>query len=203
MIDNEPEKFRLSLYVSILQKYGVFGSERIKLLKDCFKTIIDEIFPIDSKFYVALNNEIPFKEVIKIERDKIKHNRKSYKFCKETTEKSVLDILKQFDFTSTILDYFEKYGEEIYNRFNILKQYIHELIILRNKIFSLLKVIDDFNFESQIFNFANLKDHSNYCKLLVHLKGTKYVDPFHLWEIPKKTTGDDEYIENQLEFDEE
>ena len=71
MIDNEPEKFRLSLYAGIIQKYGPFGSERIKLLKDSFKTIIEEILPIDFKFYVAIMNEYPIKEIIKSQREKI------------------------------------------------------------------------------------------------------------------------------------
>ena len=94
MIDNEPEKFRLSLYVGIIQKYGTYGSERIKLLKDSFKTIIEEIFPIDFKFYVAIMNEASIKEIIKSQREKIKYNRKPYKFCKESTDESIMDNLK-------------------------------------------------------------------------------------------------------------
>ena len=146
---------------------------------------------------------ILLKKSSNLKEKRFKFNRKPYKFCKESTDESILDNLKKFEFSSTIIDYFEKYGTEIHQGFKTLKDYIHELIIIRNKIFTLLKQIDDFQFDKEIYNFAESKDHSNFSKLLVHFKGSKYLSPFILWNIPKKTTEFDEFIDNQLENDEQ
>ena len=57
LIDNNPDTFRLTMIAQIRESIGTFGTERVRLLKNAFKVIIDNVIPLGVKSYLALFNQ--------------------------------------------------------------------------------------------------------------------------------------------------
>ena len=51
MLDNNHDKFRYTLYDQSLELCYAYGSERVKVLKDAFRTIIDNVIPLQFKVW--------------------------------------------------------------------------------------------------------------------------------------------------------
>lgn len=129
---------------------GLFGSERIKTLKQAFRTIIDNALPLELRSILGVFNEVKPSKLIKLMKDANKYNT-TYKFMKESTETTVNDIFRQVNFSKSLLEQWAINEVGFTNILNSVKHCILDLVKLRNKLFMILKEGHNFHFESGIY----------------------------------------------------
>mmetsp|Transcript_12115 Transcript_12115/g.10737 ORF Transcript_12115/g.10737 Transcript_12115/m.10737 type:complete len:204 (-) Transcript_12115:116-727(-) len=169
-IDKKPEEFRFSMYESCRENEGVSGSERIKLLKKGFRTIIENALPLQYKLYQALFTYVGLPRTVKLMKDKRRNmssNRKAYKFykaskdyegneeddSKETKFRIKLEEnIYKYTFSTTLINRWQTVGEETQQYLVSLKEYLHDLVNLRNKIFRLLFKIQEHFYTSNVYS---------------------------------------------------
>lgn len=68
MYKEEPEKVTYSMLENVRDKYGPFGTERVKVLKHAFRTIIENVIPLDLKPLAVAFNVMDSTEVVRLIR---------------------------------------------------------------------------------------------------------------------------------------
>lgn len=79
-----------------------------------------------------------------------------------------------------------------------LKIYIHQLIRIRNRIFNTLKACDEMSKEGGMNIWYSKNDYSILLKEFTKLNMIGLTKPHNLWEIAKKETKEDKYVDDVL-----
>ena len=82
--------------------------------------------------------------------------------------------------------------------FKKLRQYIHKLISLRNKIFHLLKQIHSYTNDEELYLSYSKEDYVSLCTFWSRFKYSKHTDAINLWDLPKRNNTYDVYENNEL-----
>lgn len=221
ILDNNPDQFRYTMFERSRDLCGCYGTERVKVLRHAFRTIIQNILPLQFKVYLAMFTQSTIPKLIKLGRDKNKYNRRHYKFRRVSTmendtntdinkpqlseksaglEESIEEILDEFSFTDNILDHWERTAGQFHTNLKTLRGYVQKLVKTRNKILTLLKTMHEYFYDSDMYKGYSKKDISELGKLCQRMKGSSYVSPHNLWMVSKKTTAEDEYEDDQLSW---
>lgn len=162
------------MYEGIRDKIGPFGTYRIDVLKQSFRSIIEDIVPLELKIFMTMHQKSTVEKIVKLGRYKNKFHHKPYKFYKETTEETIEDILFRFEFSNSIINYWEKSAPDFNKFLDELKGYVHDLVKLRNKIFTLLKIIHESAIETNLYKDLTIEDISSMAKVCQYMKGSRF-----------------------------
>ncbi|CAI2374837.1 unnamed protein product [Moneuplotes crassus] len=80
IIENNPSQFRMSMYETSRDLQGAFGTERVKVLKSAFNSIVENCIPSFFKVLLCAFNYIPCDRFFPLLRDRSKKHRSMYKF---------------------------------------------------------------------------------------------------------------------------
>ena len=110
-------------------------------------------------------------------------------------------IISGVKFSKGIIDIFSTYNKDYANYFKNLKSCIHKLISIRNKILNTLKSINKLHEHHKIFDSVRKTDLLSNLIITSRFKNTKFIDPFNLWGVRKKTKAEDMYEGSELTDD--
>jgi len=211
MIETDPDKFRYTLYDQSRELCFAFGSERVKVLKDAFRTIIDNVIPLQFKVFLTMFTQSTPARCIKLGKDKNKYNRTAYKFHKATTSAStttkagakdgcgedIEEILSRFTFSDRVLDQWKVSTDIFHGLLKKIRKNVKKLVKIRNVLFSLLKKIHDTFYDNNVFDAYTRQDICQLGKLSTLMKGSDLISPHKLWLLSEKTTAEDEFLDDQ------
>jgi hypothetical protein len=141
MLQSEPDKVRFTMIDQSIEIVGAYGKQRIKFIKELFKTILDNILSMESKALFACFSTIDLEEWGEKVLKPRKRECKKYMKTKEEEKEEVKmeDIAFQYEFSEASLKYWIKNGGKFMKAYEQLKDNIHDLIRIRNKIFNSLR----------------------------------------------------------------
>lgn len=80
LIKTNPDNIKLTMIAQTNEKVGEFGTVRINLLKECFKTIIENIIPVDTKMVVAILSKNSINKCRRSAESNIKNTKVSFHY---------------------------------------------------------------------------------------------------------------------------
>ena len=195
LINQNPEKFSLSMLIQAHEPVDFFGAQRKKILKDAFRTIIDNIVPSRIKSYKMIQNYGSVDKFLD-QYVKARDSVKAHKFAKEKNE-TVLDIFCKFSFSDSLI---QTWRADVGMKSNLLKleKCMHELIRARNKIFAILELMNEYFTKSGVYLSYSKEDLSEFFKFVNYLKTHPDYSPINLWRLPVKQSESDVYEDSCL-----
>lgn len=79
-----------------------------------------------------------------------------------------------------------------------LKRIVKSLIRTRNQLFTVLKVLQEFDFQSGIYRAIQKSDYVSCAQIAKKVEGTPIVDSFKIWGLKKKDAQSDIYKDDEL-----
>lgn len=137
-LETEPDSISYAMWEQFRETMGMYGTDRIKLLKSAFDLIVKYALPEEIKPVVNFFTNFTLEKTIKIFRGSLQKT--SYKYFKEGKEDSLEDMLKEFTFSDPLLDKWSASGECFANVILGVRKCINDIVKIRNKLFTLLKV---------------------------------------------------------------
>jgi len=114
------------------------------------------------------------------------------------------ELIYKYAFSDSLIEKWENIGEEALNYLATLKQYVHELLKVRNKFFSLLRKMQEHYYAANIYQGYTKDDMKKLIQISFDLKGSEMITPHSLWGL-KKVEGSkpfDEYEDDEMsDFD--
>lgn len=198
MILKDPEQIKFTMMENTLDKMGNHGSLRVKTIKNAFKVIIDNIVCRETKAAMAILNNISVRRWVSICRANKRTKKAKYKLQEDPEKLDIESFVGSLKFSNTILDKWEKCGRDYKEDIEKFKRLIRKLVRTRNKILTHLKSNHDFLYSSKLYEHFMKQDHVTISEMANWFKDTPYVNPHELFDIPKKTTKEDEYQGDEL-----
>lgn len=179
-------------------KYESYNADRVNLLKQAFRTIIDNIIPVPQKSAFLMFTETSLPKIMKCWRNKDQH-RKPYKFYRdEIGMNQVEEVFKHANFSESFLDVISETHQECHLYLKSIRYCVQDLVMVRNKLLSLLKENGNFQYHTQIFEKMSTQDVAELEKISQTLIGSNLLNPVKLWGLSPKLSPSDEYANDEL-----
>ena len=81
---------------------------------------------------------------------------------------------------------------------NKIKQLVHKLVFIRNKILTQLKETDECYNHEDFYLWYSKEDYASIWTMTNRFKYSKYIEANNLWELPKRDPSKDIYEDDQL-----
>lgn len=198
MIEKNPEQIKFTMIDDARERIGNYGSMRVDLIKNAFKTIIDNIVCGETKAIIAILNHMPVRKWVAISKENKRTKKDKYKLKEDSDKSNIYNCVENLYFSDTIVERWENWGRDYKIEIDKLKRIVRKLIRTRNKIFKILKITHEFFYSSKIYEGYQKQDYVTVCEMANWFKGTPFVQAHELYEIPKKATNRDEYKDDEL-----
>ncbi|CAI2376244.1 unnamed protein product [Moneuplotes crassus] len=180
-IKKDPESLRLTMISQAYEDIGEYSAARIEIIKQHFKSILDNIASFDNKVVHCCFKGMSASEFVRKQRSK----KRNIKFAKKY--ETAKDLFTEYDFSDLFIKAVENGTTDYLKPFRKIQKIAQQLVCLRNKLINTWKEIRDqiegndcsLNFEKQ--------DLANFSSLFERLKKTNLISTHKAWEIPVKT----------------
>ena len=176
--------------------------KELSYLNKGFRTIIENCLPLQYKLYQAMFSYVGLSRTIKVMRDKKTYNRKHYKFYKaskdydENPEEESIDHkfkseleenIYKYTFSDSLINRWKTVGPETRRYLSTMKEYMHDLVKLRNNIFKVLQKTEDHFYSSNIYSGYTKEDMKQLLSFWADMKGSEMLTPHNLWGLKIKS----------------
>lgn len=181
-LKEENNEIRYTLIEGTKEKSGTFGEERIKLLKLCFRMIIDNILPIGDKSLLFLFDRVPISKWLRlVQRSKVK-----YALDRSSTGNEIVDRLSQIKVSDKLISKFVEIGKGQFKAFLAVKSLLPKLVEVRNEIFQALFDLYQYNMQIQMYESYTKEDYINFCSIMWEAHVRNFLNPHELYALSKK-----------------
>ncbi|CAI2362511.1 unnamed protein product [Moneuplotes crassus] len=151
LIEKNPEKVKFTLMDQNKELSDLNGKARILFLKSQFRKIIQNVLPFNTLCIMYNFESINISEWVKLKEELAKPN-------PDLSKIKASPGFKERKVSSQFTKFFSTHGERIVTNLKRIKNQIHELVKIRNRIFKSAKTIDDiiesseYRYSSSLFN---------------------------------------------------
>lgn len=104
----------------------------------------------------------------------------------------------EYEYSDTLVQQWEEWGKLYRKYVTKLKGLVLSLVKTRNQIFTVLKDMQEFDFQSGVYRSFQMSDYLKHAHMAWRVKGTAYVDTFALWGLKKRNPSSEIYKNTEL-----
>jgi hypothetical protein len=131
-------------------------------------------------------------------RSKKQNSSKPYKYFKPKESEDIIDKFVNLDVSESCIDVWEKDNGGFHPRLKELRVHVKRLIKFRNQLFTKLCSMQDFFWESGVYQGYTKNDVAVLCRFNHDIRGIDDVSLHSLWQIKPKKSERDIYNDDEL-----
>lgn len=197
-----PSQLRFTVVGQAKTLIGNCSTDRIRLLKSPFRTIIENVVPLETKVLIACIDSLTAQKFVAIFKDKKRVRKQKYKldeFEQQTEPKSALEqALAKCEFSDGLVDKWRLVGKDCKAAHLKLKALMQKLVKVRNQIFKALAALNRMFEESGVSEAYDGQDVESMFEMCRIVKELGLTESHNLWGIPLKSLNSEDYNESEL-----
>ncbi|CAI2369709.1 unnamed protein product [Moneuplotes crassus] len=163
---------------------GAFGSERVELLRELFKSFLENILPLENKGALYLFDKIPLARCIRA----MKHDRNKFANGKTITGNEIVDKILNTKMSKNFLEFSKNHGKRHQKLVSEIRRLVKSLVKVRNKIFNCLNELQNFRINmknAEEVSFSK-EDQIKLFEMFSELEKEGCFDIHTIWQLEKK-----------------
>lgn len=177
---------------------GNFGTDRVKLIKEAFRIIIDNVVPLDTKTTITCFDKVSVKKWISLAKAQSTITKNKYKKPDPESTDYILNLLKNLSYSEVSIHLWENAGNEFKKELDNMRVLMKRLIKTRNLILNQMKSLHNFFSNYISTETVTLQDFINQAELTNCLKGSEQFKAVNIWGVPAKESTSDEYVDDEI-----
>ncbi|CAI2372506.1 unnamed protein product [Moneuplotes crassus] len=122
---------------------GAFGSERVELLRELFKSFLENILPYESKGAIYLFDHIPMARILRA----MKHDRNKFANGEKITGNKIVDKILNTKMSKNLAQFMKNHGKRLQKLNHEIRRLVKSLVKARNRLFNSLQTLHNFRID--------------------------------------------------------
>ena len=193
-----PSQLRFTMVDQCKTLVSNYAADRIRLLKNPFRTIIENVIPLETKVLIACIDSLSVQKFVAIFKDKKRVRKQKYKLEDSELKSDLEEALAKCEFSDSLVDKWRTLGKDCKVVHLKLRTLMQKLVKVRNQIFTSLSSLNKLFAESGICEAYQSQDVESMFEMCKIVKEFGLIDSHNLWGIPLRALNSETYNESEL-----